>query len=55
MSLKDKTDEERENFYRFRVAGAAHDLFIVQVCAKIIDSFADLELQLFLSRQIGIA
>ncbi|MEH2448334.1 MAG: hypothetical protein V7K18_21930 [Nostoc sp.] len=43
-----ETDEERENFYRFRVAGAAHDLFIVQVCAKIIDSFADPELQLFL-------
>ena len=30
-----ETDEERKNFYRFRVAGAAHDLFIVQVCAKI--------------------
>ncbi|WP_427162556.1 hypothetical protein ACQFX9_14010 [Aliinostoc sp. HNIBRCY26] len=48
-----KTAEERENFYHYRVAGAAHDLFIVQVCAKIIDSFADPELQLFLSRQIG--
>ncbi len=48
-----ETDEERENFYRFRVADAAHDLFIVQVCAKIIDSFPDPELQLFLSRQIG--
>lgn len=47
------TEEEIENFYRFRVAGAAHDLFIVQVCAKIIDSFPDPELQLFLSRQIG--
>ncbi|WP_335197762.1 hypothetical protein [Nostoc sp.] len=34
-----ETDEERENFYRFCVAGAAHALFIVQVCAKIIDSF----------------
>ncbi|MFN6472808.1 MAG: hypothetical protein RMY36_024470 [Nostoc sp. SerVER01] len=48
-----QTEEEKENFYRFRVAGAAHDLFIVQVCAKIIDQIPDLELQLFLSRQIG--
>ncbi|BAY49564.1 hypothetical protein SAMD00079811_71930 [Scytonema sp. HK-05] len=47
------TQEEIENFYRFRVAGAAHDLFIVQVCAKIIDQIPDPELQLFLSRQIG--
>ncbi|WP_190240975.1 hypothetical protein [Nostoc sp. 'Peltigera membranacea cyanobiont' 210A] len=32
-------NEERENFYRFRVVGVAQYLFIVQVCAKIIDSF----------------
>ncbi|MEH2036148.1 hypothetical protein [Nostoc sp.] len=32
-------DEERENFYRFRVVGVAQYLFIMQVCAKIIDSF----------------
>ncbi|MBD2411960.1 hypothetical protein FACHB389_09345 [Nostoc calcicola FACHB-389] len=48
-----ETEEEKENFYRFRVAGAAHDLFIVQACAKIIDQIPDPELQLFLSRQIG--
>jgi len=47
------TEEELENFCRFRIAGAAHDLFIVQVCAKVIDQIPDLELQLFLSRQIG--
>ncbi|QLE55434.1 hypothetical protein [Nostoc sp. TCL26-01] len=47
------TLEERENFYHFRVAGAAHDLFIVQVCAKVIGMLPDAELQLFLSRQIG--
>lgn len=48
-----ETAEEIENFYRFRVAGAAHDLFIVQVCAHIIGKIPDPELQLFLSRQIG--
>lgn len=48
-----ETAAEIENFYRFRVAGAAHDLFIVQVCANIIGQIPDPELQLFLSRQIG--
>ncbi|MBD2295885.1 hypothetical protein H6G06_21005 [Anabaena sphaerica FACHB-251] len=48
-----ETTEEIENFYRFRVAGAAHDLFIVQVCANIIGQIPDPELQLFLSQQIG--
>ncbi|MEH2246956.1 hypothetical protein [Nostoc sp.] len=47
------TPEEKENFYHYRVAGAAHDLFIVQVCAKVIDQISDPELQLFLSRQLG--
>ncbi|MEH1766743.1 hypothetical protein [Nostoc sp.] len=31
-----ETQEEMENFARFRIAGAAHDLFIVQVIAKAI-------------------
>ena len=49
------TEEEWENFYRFRTAGAAHDLYIVQVCAKAIDRIFpdDLDFQLFLSRQLG--
>ncbi len=47
------TQEELENFCRFRIGGAAHDLYIVQVCSKIIDQIPDPELQLFLSRQIG--
>ncbi|KAF3889600.1 MULTISPECIES: hypothetical protein [Nostocales] len=49
------TDEELENFYRFRIAGAAHDLFIVQVCAKAITDIVpdDIDLQLFISRQLG--
>ncbi|MCM0593011.1 MAG: hypothetical protein HEQ35_29750 [Gloeotrichia echinulata IR180] len=47
------TEEEIENFYHFRIGGAAHDLFIVQVCAKVIDQIPDPELQLFLSRQLG--
>ncbi|MDM9384072.1 hypothetical protein QUB80_25680 [Chlorogloeopsis sp. ULAP01] len=47
------TQEEFENFYRFRIGGAAHDLYIVQVCSKVIDQIPDPELQLFLSRQIG--
>jgi hypothetical protein len=47
------TPQEFENFYRFRIAGAAHDLYIVQVCSKVIDQIPDPELQLFLSRQIG--
>ncbi|TAE59903.1 MAG: hypothetical protein EAZ76_14520 [Nostocales cyanobacterium] len=47
------TPEEIEKFYRFRVAGAAHDLFIVQVCAKVIGEIPDPDLQLFLSQQIG--
>jgi hypothetical protein len=44
-----ETKAEIENFYRFRVAGAGHDLFIVQVCAHIIGQIPDPELQLFLS------
>lgn len=48
-----QTPEEIEKFYRFRVAGAAHDLFIVQVCAKVIGEIPEPELQLFLSQQIG--
>jgi hypothetical protein len=48
-----QTPEEIEKFYRFRVAGAAHDLFIVQVCANVIGQISDPELQLFLSQQIG--
>jgi hypothetical protein len=47
------TPQEFENFYRFRIAGAAHDLYIVQVSSKVIDQIPDPELQLFLSRQIG--
>jgi hypothetical protein len=43
------TAEEFENFYRFRIGGAAHDLYIVQVCSKVIDQIPDPELQLFLS------
>ncbi|TAF03961.1 MAG: hypothetical protein EAZ77_16385, partial [Nostocales cyanobacterium] len=42
-----ETAAEIETFYRFRVAGAAHDLFIVQVCANIIGQIPDPELQLF--------
>lgn len=48
-----QTQAELDNFIRFRIGGAAHDLYIVQVCAKAIDQIADPELQLFLSRQIG--
>ena len=50
-----ETQEELDNFCRFRIRGAAHDLFIVQVCAKAINQIAtnDPELQLFLSRQLG--
>ncbi|MUG93559.1 hypothetical protein F7734_14445 [Scytonema sp. UIC 10036] len=48
-----QTEEELENFYHFRIGGAAHDLFIVQVCAKVINQIPDPELQLFLSRQVG--
>lgn len=47
------TKEELENFYQYRVGGAAHDLFIVQVVARVIDLIPDPELQLFLSRQLG--
>ncbi|GAA6623979.1 hypothetical protein [Scytonema sp. NUACC26] len=47
------TKEEFENFYHFRIGGAAHDLYIVQVCSKAIDQIPDPELHLFLSRQIG--
>ncbi|MEI2583020.1 hypothetical protein [Scytonema sp. PRP1] len=47
------TQEEIENFCHFRIGGAAHDLYIVQVCGKVIDQIPDPELQLFLSRQIG--
>lgn len=49
-----QTQTELENFCRFRI-GAAHDLFIVQVCAKAINEIAtdDPELQLFLSHQLG--
>lgn len=45
--------EELQNFYHFRVGGAAHDLFIVQVVANVIDKIPNPELQLFLSRQLG--
>ncbi|OKH41316.1 hypothetical protein NIES2101_34545 [Calothrix sp. HK-06] len=47
--------KELDNFCRFRIRGAAHDLFIVQVCAKAINQIAidDPELQLFLSHQLG--
>ena len=45
--------EELENFCRFRIGGADHDLYIVQVCGRIIDQIPEPELQLFLSRQIG--
>lgn len=50
-----ETSEDWDNFYRYRIAGAAHDLLIVQVVAKAI---ADLfpgnpDVQLFLSRQLG--
>lgn len=49
-----ETDEEWHKFYRYRVAGAAHDLFIVQLAAKALDRFvSEPEWQLFLSRQIG--
>lgn len=47
-------EEELENFYRFRIGGAAHDLYIVQVCARAIDKLIpDPDIHLFLSRQIG--
>lgn len=47
-------EEEKENFYRFRIGGAAHDLYIVQVCAKAIDQLIpDPDVHLFLSRQLG--
>lgn len=49
------TEQEWQQFYPYRIAGAAHDLFIVQLCAKAVDRlFADdPDVQLFLSRQIG--
>jgi hypothetical protein len=49
------TDEELNNFHHYRVAGAAHDLFIVQLCARAIERLfrSDPDVQLFLSRQIG--
>lgn len=49
------TTEEWDNFYRYRIAGAAHDLFIVQITARAIaDLFPDdPDVQLFLSRQLG--
>lgn len=48
------TEAEWNDFYRYRIAGAAHDLFIVQLAAKAIDRVVDEpEWQLFLSRQIG--
>ncbi|MBV9388905.1 MAG: hypothetical protein JOZ78_20975 [Chroococcidiopsidaceae cyanobacterium CP_BM_ER_R8_30] len=47
-------EAEWSNFYRYRIAGAAHDLFIVQLAAKAIDRVIDEpEWQLLLSRQIG--
>ncbi|MBN3960885.1 hypothetical protein [Nostoc sp. NMS8] len=49
-----QTQEEKENFARFRIAGAAHDLFIVQVIAKAIAQLIhDPHWQLSLSRQLG--
>lgn len=47
------TEEELEHFCRFCIVEAARDLFVVQVCGKVIDRLPDPELQLFLSRQIG--
>ncbi|HEY9622221.1 MAG TPA: hypothetical protein V6C78_17825 [Crinalium sp.] len=54
-SRQPETVDEWDHFYRYRIAGAAHDLFIVQVCARAIaDLFSDHpDVQLFLSRQIG--
>lgn len=50
-----ETTEDWDRFYRYRIAGAAHDLFIVQVCARAIaDLFSNNpDVQLFLSRQLG--
>jgi hypothetical protein len=49
------TEPEWQRFYLYRIAGAAHDLFIVQLCAKaIVQLFPnDPDVQLLLSRQIG--
>lgn len=48
------TETEWEAFYQYRIGGAAHDLFIVQLIAKVLHQFNDEpEWQLFLSRQIG--
>lgn len=49
-----KTEEEWRKFLSYRSAGAAHDLFIVQLAAKALDQLIDEpQWQLFLSRQIG--
>ncbi|MDZ4876597.1 MAG: hypothetical protein CLLPBCKN_006032 [Chroococcidiopsis cubana SAG 39.79] len=47
------TREEWKHLCRFRIAQAARNLFIVQVCGQAIDRLPDPEVQLFLSRQIG--
>ncbi len=49
------TEEEWQHFYPYRIAGAAHDLFIVQLCARAIDNLFpdDPEMQFVLSRQLG--
>ena len=53
-SRSPETEEEWQKFYRYRSAGAAHDLFIVQLAAQAINQIADEpQWQLFLSRQIG--
>jgi hypothetical protein len=54
-----KNKAEWETFYQYRIAGAAHDLFIVQITAKAIaqlfleNTVENADVQLFLSRQIG--
>ncbi|WNZ27042.1 hypothetical protein HJG54_29425 [Leptolyngbya sp. NK1-12] len=49
------SEQEWQKFYLYRIAGAAHDLFIVQLCAKALDRLFgdDPDVQLLLSRQIG--
>jgi hypothetical protein len=50
-----ETADDWDNFYRYRVAGAAHELFIVQIVAKAITHLFpnNPDVQLFLSRQLG--
>lgn len=46
--------EELENFAQYLIAGAAHDSYMVQICAYAINKLIPdhLHLQLFLSRQL---